>query len=482
MADELKIPVSAPGALKATQDLAAVAAAEKQVGQAAQASGAAAKAATPAVDDHTQSQDKQSGAARELSMRHKTLLRDVAALGPEFQVAAEGLNVLVNAENSAVMAMGLVGVTIMAVGQAVSMLSGIEQEKKQRAAQVIEQLVKERDSYLEIAAAVEKAAEVESHRNQITSKPTEQAIGQIAGEAKATGMGKAEIQGVAEAQAAGNILSGEDRKTMELWFATGHSPGKSPRENRDQFFSDLKTYPNLKTLLEGELAASRARTPSEYYTRGVEAEGVAASVTPVGKSAKAMQDILAANKAHGGDWKTDPAEEEAYIGRLVARYVDTTNAVAREKAAGRSTSWEGYQNTADAVKAQIKGYLANHPEAANLMFQEGTEGIFRPAAKLGDPTTPGRSLLEIVGMAPPAAPPSAVTSPTPWTPGVPEPDVTPEERHRRAQETERKRQEDLRQKQEDARVRQSVNIYGGTIHFNQNGYDPASVPGMPAGI
>ena len=155
MPEELKIVVSAPGAEQTTSALRKLHQAERELSQAI---GAAAKAEAADVNKAAAAKKGAAAAAGELTMRHKSLLREMAMLSPECGAAAQAINAFQMGLTGAALGLSLVGVGIMALTSIYARLGQAQAAEKQRIEEMTAALRQQAEVYGRIVEGAEKAA------------------------------------------------------------------------------------------------------------------------------------------------------------------------------------------------------------------------------------------------------------------------------------------------------------------------------------
>ncbi|MFB3893218.1 MAG: hypothetical protein ACE15C_14475 [Phycisphaerae bacterium] len=166
MADELKIPVTVPGAQQAAQQLKEVAAAEKAV------AGAAAESA-PGHKAVADAKREASEAAEELTMRDRSLLREIAGLHPVAGAAAEVFNTLNTKTTGLGIAMGLTGAAIGLATLAISEMTKAQEKQKAVMEDQLNTLRSAYDSYLKLSAAIAEKSRPGADVNAATRQAVE---------------------------------------------------------------------------------------------------------------------------------------------------------------------------------------------------------------------------------------------------------------------------------------------------------------------
>jgi hypothetical protein len=164
MADEIKLPVSAPGAKEAAADLKAVAGATGQVAQATQAAAPATQAAAPATqaaaaaDTRRASASKAAGeAAKSQNEQNRTLVESLRRLGPEASMAADIIQSLALKHGTAAISIGLVGAAIGIGIELFQRYAESQAKAKEQADAATRALAGQAEAYAKLAEEMDKA-------------------------------------------------------------------------------------------------------------------------------------------------------------------------------------------------------------------------------------------------------------------------------------------------------------------------------------
>ena len=292
MPEELKIVVSAPGAEQTTSALRKLHQAERELSQAI---GAAAKAEAADVNKAAAAKKGASAAAGELTMRHKSLLREMAMLSPECAVAANAINSFQQGLTGAALGLSLVGIGIMAVTTLYGRYSKAQAEEKEKADALLASLRQQYDAYLKIAEAAEKVGRSRRGLGAGTGTRLSRRALAVAPE----GVGPETAQQAAElAEAAGRPITDEELAAAEAALVVEPEPrGKTQRGQAQRLFGNLT--PDRRAALAKKLEAWTAESPELARAAEIRKAGAALALRPEAQTEQIITEVIAKEAAAG---------------------------------------------------------------------------------------------------------------------------------------------------------------------------------------
>jgi len=366
--EELKIKVSAPGAEETRSAMLKIAAAERDIGQAVAAE---AQTGTAAQQKSAAAKKGASEAAHELTMRHATLLRQMAMLSPETAAAAQAINAFQMGLSGAARGMMLVSVGIMAVTALYNRYTDAQAKEEEKARTLLASLNQEYEAYLKIAEAVEKVARAK------------RGLGAGAGErlaaralaAAPAGVGPETARRAAELAAAlGRPVTDEELAAAEAALVTEPEPrGKTERAQARRLFGGLT--PQRRAALAGKLGAWQIESP----------DATRQAITAMAKARLATK---------------PEAQAEAILAQVQAQEIEAGRPITRarlEEILAGEAEWIAPGSIARAAyernTAAAQDWLRRYPELGQVRMRTGFWGRHVPA--LGE--TGGSPLIQIYG-------------------------------------------------------------------------------------
>jgi hypothetical protein len=251
LTDELKIPISVPGADKAKADLAAVAAAAQQA--TAAGSGGSPAQTTAAIEADTKAKTDNAEITDELKMKDKSLLKELASLSPEVNILAEAFNAVMTKAGPLAISLGLIGPVI---GVATLLIEGYVKNCREQAA-AAEASARANDKMADSYLAVEEAIDKTRTRQDTAKNPTSGILSRIRTTADKYGLSSEGVTQLGIAVAAGADAETTAASLAEQFGAKSSAQANVYASQRIDVFGGAASKRTSKTAYE--YAAARER-------------------------------------------------------------------------------------------------------------------------------------------------------------------------------------------------------------------------------
>jgi len=365
--EELKIVVSAPGAEQTTSALRKLHQAERELSQAI---GAAAKAEAADVNKAAAAKKGAAAAAGELSMRHKSLLREMAMLSPECMAAAQAINAFQQGLSGAALGLTLVTVGIMAVSAIYSRLSQAQAAEKKRIEDMTAALQRQAEVYAKIAESAEKAARTRRGAGVGAGARLAERLVPIA----PPGVGPAAIERAGGLAAlAGRGVTDEELQGLAMMVTLGEEPEKGTDR--------AKARRMLGGMKYEELVGKMATVPRREAGRAtIESIMAAEGMTPRGEIVERMELVGRGLAMHPGEqsWMVRELIEEikSHPERGMEFFRPEVDPMSRMPGywRRRKTGAVGYEQGITIIERQVFGgvhYNSPESDAAGIIQRSG---------------------------------------------------------------------------------------------------------------
>jgi hypothetical protein len=400
MAEELKIPISVPGAKEATQDAAALAGAVAKVGDAQAGVANSAGAAAQPAKQLTEEQKKGTDAAHLLGAKNVQLMEVLSRLGPEGRIASEAISVLARGASGAAMALPLLGVAIAGLTMLLQSNAAASEEDRKAAESLQKQLLENAEAYREVADKANEAYLAEQRRKGLVTGPAPgaQAAREAAEAAGTLPVGKAAIEGAAAiAATTPEAESADDLRTIEMCLALGVGADASDIRTKRRL---VQAYIRKRTPAG---VAKEFATYSSGMTHGERAGAMAdASGLRSGSTSEADR-LRVLESAQGALGVGSVGDVDRSIGKDVLKILLTDRKINPRVAPEALPSIDA----GVAARAHLQRILQDNPELGNIRFateagqigytgegRMGGQGLYMPS--LGQNQPGGTTLIQIV--------------------------------------------------------------------------------------